>query len=85
MSDDIAISTIKQHRNRLQYLKEYFEEKERRVLAGELYREIADDVSMLFDEYMQLHLKYGERRPPGESGLVVFYRKLLRLQEETGK
>jgi len=79
MSDDEELSTRELKLVRLQELKAYFEEKERRVLAGELYKENADDDSMLFDEYLQLHWKYGERRPRGESGLVVYYRKLLRL------
>ncbi|MBL8851070.1 MAG: hypothetical protein JNG89_15430 [Planctomycetaceae bacterium] len=79
MSDDQELSIRELKVARLDEHKAYFEEKERRVLEGELYKENADDDSMLFDEYLQLHWEYGEKRPRGESGLVVYYRKLLRL------
>lgn len=81
MYETTSDSDHERYRERLKQLRKFFEEKERWVLSGEIWSKNADQDESLFEEYMSLHLRYGEKRPPRESGLVVFYRKLLRLRE----
>jgi len=84
MFEDTVIVMHAHNRERLRQLRTHFEQKEREEFRQHA-RERTDEEKELLSEYMQLHLTYGERRPPRESGLVVFYRKLLRLPEETSK
>lgn len=84
MSDAASEATSKQMRVRLRQLKAHFEQREKDAL-NRPYREPTIEEKDLFSEYLHLHYAYGGPHPDRESGLVVFYRKLLRLQEATGK
>jgi transposase len=84
MFDRVIDSDHERNQQRLRQLQEHFDEEEQRILSGEDCSEPCDGEKLLFDEYMTLHLRYGERRPHRESGLVHYYRKLLRLPDETG-